>query len=155
MLSSACNSRSSARAASTSVTQALAIVPRRRQAERDGDAARRRDAETRRPYKGEKLEHVERREAGEVEAPRDGPRMADDRDRAAALVVDLTGIEPDARLFRRQRLDLAVGGQPQDFAKPGDQRRGARQRARGPAPMPSTRGLACLRDRLRRDRRLR
>ena len=106
ILSSACNSRSSARAASISATQASAIVRGGAQPERGGDPARRRDAEPRRPDKGEKLQYVERREAGEVEPSRDGPRMADDRDSAAAQGVE-PGIEPGARLFRRQRLDLA------------------------------------------------
>src|SRR5438874_10621904 len=36
------------------------------------------------------------------------------------------GIEPGARLFRRQRLDLTLRRQPQHLAEPGDQRRYAR-----------------------------
>ena len=92
----------------------LGHVARRREAERGGKAARRRHAELRRPDKGEQFEEVERGEPGNVEAPRDGARMA--HHRALAL-------QPGARLGRRQRLDLALGRQPQDLAKPGNQRR--------------------------------
>ena len=63
---------------------------------------------------------------GDVEPPRDGARMADDRRLAA-----VPRVEPGARLLRRQRLDLAVGRQPQDLAKAGDQRRGAAPHAAG------------------------
>ena len=53
-----------------------------------------------RPHEREKLKNVERRKTSEVEPARDGPRMADDRNRAATLMVDFQGIETDARLFR-------------------------------------------------------
>ncbi len=105
--------------------------PRRREGECGGDPARCRDAENRWPHKGEEFEDVERREAGKVEPARDGPRMADDRRRAATSIIEPGVIEPCAHLFRRQRLDLAIGGQPQRFAKPRDQRRRARHRHAG------------------------
>ncbi len=95
----------------------LGHVARLGEAERGGEAARRRHAELRRPDKREQFEEVERGESRYVEAPGDRARMAHHRGLA---------LQPGARLGRRQRLDLAVGRQPQDLVKPGDQRRRAR-----------------------------
>ncbi len=99
---------------------------RRRQPERFGEAARGRHAEPRRMDKGEQLEEVERREPRAVEAPGGGDRVAQHRR------LDL---DPAARFGRRQCLDFAIGREPQDVAKAGDQHRRLRhQHPPRPAP---------------------
>jgi hypothetical protein len=86
----------------------------RLQAERHGETAWGRDAEPRRANKGEQFEQVERGEAGDVEPPRGGAGMAH-HDRLAFEAVP--------RLDRGQRLDLAIGRQPNHLAETSDDRR--------------------------------
>ncbi len=76
--------------------------------DRVGEAARGRHAELRRPREREQLEHVEAAQARQIQPPRQGARVADQRRRAC---------DAPSRRRRLELLELAVGRQEQGQAR--------------------------------------